>query len=162
MLYGSHLLKSWSSTQSVIALSSGEAEFYGIVKGAAVTLGAISLFQDLGITLKARSRTDATTGKAICSRRGLGQTRHIQTKYLWVQERLEAGDFTLVKVSTHDNVADLLTKHLDQAKVKLFLEKLSCYTSSDRHVLAPRGQTDADDVIDTLSSYLLEQCDTRA
>ena len=30
---GSHTIKSWSTTQAVIALSSGEAEFYGIVKG---------------------------------------------------------------------------------------------------------------------------------
>ena len=32
VLLGNHLIKSWSSTQSLIALSSGEAEFYGVVK----------------------------------------------------------------------------------------------------------------------------------
>lgn len=32
LLVGSHLMKSWSSTQAVISLSSGEAEFYGVVK----------------------------------------------------------------------------------------------------------------------------------
>ena len=30
---GQHLLKTWSSTQSVIALSPGEAELYAIVRG---------------------------------------------------------------------------------------------------------------------------------
>ena len=29
---GSHIIKGWSTKQSVIALSSGEAEFYAIVK----------------------------------------------------------------------------------------------------------------------------------
>ena len=29
---GSHVVKTWSTTQSVIALSSGEAEYYGMVK----------------------------------------------------------------------------------------------------------------------------------
>ena len=47
---GSHTLKTWSSTQAVIALSSGESEYYGIVKGASVLLGALSLFRDLGVT----------------------------------------------------------------------------------------------------------------
>ena len=28
-----HIIKSWSTTQSIIALSSGEAEYYGVVKG---------------------------------------------------------------------------------------------------------------------------------
>ena len=34
VLLGNHAVKSWSSTQAVIALSSGEAEYYGLVKGA--------------------------------------------------------------------------------------------------------------------------------
>ena len=38
-MFGSHLLKTWSSTQNVVALSSGEAEFYGLVKGASQGLG---------------------------------------------------------------------------------------------------------------------------
>ena len=31
---GNHVIKTWAHTQSVIALSSGEAEYYGMVKGA--------------------------------------------------------------------------------------------------------------------------------
>ena len=38
VLLGSHHLKGWSVTQSVVALSSGEAEYYGIVQGASVGL----------------------------------------------------------------------------------------------------------------------------
>ena len=34
VMFGSHFAKSWSSSQGVVALSSGEAEFYGIAKGA--------------------------------------------------------------------------------------------------------------------------------
>ena len=34
IVVGSHLIKTWSSTQSSVALSSGEAEFYGVVKAA--------------------------------------------------------------------------------------------------------------------------------
>ena len=31
--FGQHAVKSWSTNQAVIALSSGEAEYYGLVKG---------------------------------------------------------------------------------------------------------------------------------
>ena len=34
MFHSSHLIKSWATTQTVIALSSGEAEYYGVTKGA--------------------------------------------------------------------------------------------------------------------------------
>ena len=49
---GSHTVKTWSSTQSVIALSSGEAEYYGMVKTAAVAMGIRTILQDMNIRLK--------------------------------------------------------------------------------------------------------------
>ena len=38
-MVGAHLIKSWCSTQAVISLSSGEAEFYGVVKASGIGLG---------------------------------------------------------------------------------------------------------------------------
>ena len=37
LLLGNHILKTWSATQASLALSSGEAEFYGIVRAAATS-----------------------------------------------------------------------------------------------------------------------------
>jgi hypothetical protein len=54
-MWGGHCLKSWSSTQDVIALSSGEAEYYAIVKGVSQALGMKQLLNNLGrSTLSAR------------------------------------------------------------------------------------------------------------
>ena len=50
---GRHLIKSWSSNQQVIALSSGEAELYAITKGAAQVLGMVSMGQDFGESMGA-------------------------------------------------------------------------------------------------------------
>ena len=36
IMLGQHMVKSWSNTQSVLALSSGEAEYYGMVRGASI------------------------------------------------------------------------------------------------------------------------------
>ena len=38
VLVGTHLIKSWASTQPTIAFSSGEAELYGVVRAAATGL----------------------------------------------------------------------------------------------------------------------------
>lgn len=45
-----HLVKSWSSTQAVISHSSGEAEFYGVVKASGIGLGYQAFLGDLGWT----------------------------------------------------------------------------------------------------------------
>ena len=47
-MIGQHLIKTWSTNQNVIALSSGEAELYAITKAACKTLGLMSLARDFG------------------------------------------------------------------------------------------------------------------
>ena len=49
MTFGRHVLKASSSTQAIVALSSGEAEYYGLAKGASVGLGTQAMLVDLGI-----------------------------------------------------------------------------------------------------------------
>ena len=39
VLLGSHILKTYSSTQPTVSLSSGEADFYGVVKATGAALG---------------------------------------------------------------------------------------------------------------------------
>lgn len=66
------MLKTWSSTQNVIALSSGEAEFYAIVKAGSQSLGIREMFRDLGIEVAVKLLTDGSVAKGITARRGLG------------------------------------------------------------------------------------------
>ena len=57
--FGNHVIKSWSVTQSVIALSSGEAEYYGMVRGGSIELGMKSMLKELGVDTRVRIKTDA-------------------------------------------------------------------------------------------------------
>ena len=111
-MVGEHVLKTWSSTLASVSLSSGEAEFYGVVRAAGQGLGYQSLLQDLGIELPVRVWTDSTAAIGICSRQGLGTQRHIATHSLWVQQGLRSERFTLHKVAGEKNPADLFTKHM--------------------------------------------------
>ena len=83
-MMGSHLVKSWSSTQDVVALSSGEAEYYGIVRGASQGFGIRGMMGDLGISVSVTLNTDATAARGIALRKGLGKVRHIEVNQLWV------------------------------------------------------------------------------
>ena len=60
MAIGNHLLKHGSTTQPTIALSSGEAELGGIVKGSTHGIGFQSLARDLGVNVRIHVKTDAT------------------------------------------------------------------------------------------------------
>ena len=112
VFFGSHKVKAWSVTQAIIALSSGEAEFYGIVKGSSVGLGIQSVLRNLGCNVKLPVCTDASAAKGIASRRGLGKVRHIEVNQLWIQERVASGDIEVIKVDGSSNLADALTKHV--------------------------------------------------
>lgn len=115
-----HLVKHWSTTQPTVALSSGEAELAGIVRGAAQGLGFQALARDMGVDLKLSVYSDATAAIGIARRRGLGRVRHIHTADLWIQERIKCGDMYLGKILGSENPADLSTKFVD----KMTLEKL--------------------------------------
>ena len=54
IMFGRHVIKHWSPTQSSTALSSGEAEFNGVVRRSSKGLGYQSLLADLGIRVPLR------------------------------------------------------------------------------------------------------------
>ena len=100
MFYGSHRLRSTSTTQAVMSLSSGESEFYALVKGTPAGLEAVSMLKDLGVDISKNSyinqallegRIDVSAGKGIAVRRGAGRSRHIATPTLWVQKLTHDG-----------------------------------------------------------------------
>ena len=73
---GSHYIKSWSKNQSVIALSSAEAELYAIIKTASETFGIISILKDWGKSYKADIMADASAALGIIGRTGLEVEAH--------------------------------------------------------------------------------------
>ena len=72
-MVGSHVIKCWSVSQPGVAMSSGEAEFYGVVQAAAVGLGIDVPYGDVGIDLQVRPWTGSSAATGICNRQGLGR-----------------------------------------------------------------------------------------
>ena len=112
ILHGSHYIKSWSRTQSLVALSSAEAELYGIVKCSSEVLGFKSIVQDLDRPLGAILYSDASAALGVIQRQGLGKLRHIDCSYLFVQALNADKIVQFAKVAGQENPSDLGTKGL--------------------------------------------------
>ena len=132
------MLKSWSSTQSIIALSSGEAEYYAMLKGTSCGCGIQAMMEDLGVFLGMAVYTDSKAASGIAQRRGLGKTRHIKVAYLGLQEKVNRREVTIRRVSGPENPADLMTKHLAEAAMDKHRRRLGCTYREGRHPLMPK------------------------
>jgi hypothetical protein len=143
IMTGRHLLKSWSSTQSSVALSSGEAEFYGVVKASGYGLAYQALLKDFGMEKPLTVYTDSTAAMGIASRQGLGKLRHLETTTLWVQQAVRCKRLTLRKVLGDENPADVFTKHIvGSEKLGALMRLYDCKYMSGRAESAPQLRTE--------------------
>ena len=115
MMPGPYLLKPWLAALTTIALSSGEAELAGLVKGTTYGLGIRSLAEDVGVDANLHVRTGATAASGIWRRRCLGKVRHLAAADLWIQDKLRAQESSLATTPAPDNPADLFHKLPRQA-----------------------------------------------
>ena len=83
-----------------------------MTRGAAYALGTQSFFRDVGRELSIWLHTDSLRAKSFALRRGVGNMRHIQTRYLWLQERTSVKHLKLARIDGTDNPADVMTKSL--------------------------------------------------
>ena len=130
------IINPWSSTQSVIALSSREAGYYGLVEGASVGIGVQSMLRDFGVEVPVVLHIDSSAAKGIGNRRGLGRLRHIELSEPRVQYRVASGRTTR-KVRGTDNFSKALTKHSNRDRID---QRMSCTCQvfkSGRHIAMP-------------------------
>ena len=85
-----------------------ECEFHALTQGAAHGVKLRSYTADLLFEMSLEILSDSSAARAFAPRRG--RQRHVQTRYLWLQERVAAAHFSVQKVKTTHNVADILTK----------------------------------------------------
>ena len=122
LMYGSHCLGFWSRTQQTVSLSSCEAEVNALVKLGVEGLSLRNLVRHCGYPdAELRLHTDASAAIGVCRRYGSGKVKHLSFKQLWAQEKVDRGDFDIIKVSREVNMSDLLTHHATKAEIERFL-----------------------------------------
>ena len=62
--------------------------------------------------------SDSTAGRGMCQRTGVGKVRHLELRFLWIQERLRLKAFRLNKETTEEMTADILTKYCEWPKIE--------------------------------------------
>ena len=87
-MIGPHLIRAYSKTQAVVAKSSGESEFYGIVRASTEGLGMTTLLKDFGVKDALVSiGIDVTAAMGMAQRVGPNKVRHVEVDILWIQEQ---------------------------------------------------------------------------
>ena len=92
----------------------------------------------MGFTLEIRVYTDASTGKSLATRRGLGKVRHISVNELWFQDLVQNRSVTLVKIKNKFNPSDMLTKYLSKAEIETIMEHVQHFFEQGRAAAAPK------------------------
>ena len=100
-LLGKCTIRNTCKSQAVVALSSGEAEYYVLVPGTCQAPGEQSLLADWNMLVSHAIWTQQQV-LAIGSRHGLGKVKHVDTVFLWTQQQVLSGKFKLAKRSTLD------------------------------------------------------------
>ena len=77
-------METYSSTQQIVALSTAESEYTSITKGAAHALEVRSAMVEYGLTFNVVCETDASAGRSVATRRGVGRVRHLDARLLWL------------------------------------------------------------------------------
>eukprot|EP00438_Fugacium_kawagutii_P032978 Skav223888 [mRNA] locus=scaffold1226:690731:692230:- [translate_table: standard] len=109
------LITSQSRTQQTVATSSGEAELYAIGLGAGESLFVRSLLLESQIATKVNIKlhTDSTAGKSMATRFGTSKkTKHVQLRFLFIQELVTSGIVAIKKVLGTLNTSDVMTKYI--------------------------------------------------
>ena len=117
IMRGKHLLRHTSTLQVPIGLNSGESEYYALVHGAAYSLGSQAMHADWGLPVSLTVLSDSSSARAFSKRRGLGKQRHVQTRFLWLQDRVKPDHLSIVVVKGTENPAGVLTKALTRNEI---------------------------------------------
>ena len=80
--------------------------------------------KDWDLELKLELKADSSAGLGTAQRQGLGKLRHVQTRYLRVQERVRRGEVAVSKVRGDRNPSDMLTKPMDKGKREYFMKMI--------------------------------------
>ena len=111
--FGDHQLEMYSSTQQIVALS-----VYLDHEGAAHAL-EVGSAMEYGMTFDVVCETDASAGRAVATRRGVG---HLDARLLWLQQLCAEGVVEVRARPGEHNEADLGAKMVDLRRVTSLLK----------------------------------------
>ena len=116
----------WSRAQGPIALSSMEAEYYALITTCKEARGLQSLLEEvLGRRLPIILRTDSDAARLAIEKRRSLHCKHMELRDLFLKELQSTSIVQLMRVTSKNNTADLLTKILSQVRITEILNDMT-------------------------------------
>uniref|UniRef100_A0A2N9FRN5 CCHC-type domain-containing protein n=1 Tax=Fagus sylvatica TaxID=28930 RepID=A0A2N9FRN5_FAGSY len=115
----------WKSTlQSIVAMSTTEAEYMAVAEAAKEALWLKGLVKELGLNQGGvQMHCDSQSAIYLAKNQVYhARTKHIDVRFHKIRELIVTGDIVLEKVHTSENAADMLTKPVTTAKFKHCLD----------------------------------------
>ena len=117
-----------SRAGSLHALSSGESEIMSSSELLKEAKGLQHLLEFVGFgTLPIHMSTDATVARNFMHRKGAGRMKHLDIRFMWLQEECANGKFVPKKVPRDVNPSDMLTKTPNTEEVKKFTQMIGLF-----------------------------------
>jgi hypothetical protein len=125
-------LVSWSSRKSSVAQSTTEAEYVAAASCCSQLLWISYTMSDFGEDYTHVPRQcDSTSAISVAKNPVLhSKTKHMEVRYHFLRDNVEKGKIALIHVPTHDQLADIFTKPLDQAPFTRLRGELGVYLIS--------------------------------
>ena len=121
----------WSSKkQSIVALSTTEAEYIALTHAAKQMVWIRLLLSELGLPQQAPTNIRSDNLGAITLAQDAtyhARTKHIKIYYHFVREKVATQEAVITYVPTEENIADILTKALTTSPHQYLTKKLGIY-----------------------------------
>ena len=121
----------WKSTiQSIVALSTTEAEYMTIVEAAKEALWLTGLVNELGVQQGGVQLHYDSQSVIYLAKNQIYHaiTKHVDMRFHKIRELIASGEILLQKIGTAENAADMLTKPVTTDKFKHCLDLLNVYS----------------------------------
>ena len=122
---------SWSSClQPVVSLSTTEAEYIAAVEAGKEIIWMRNLLSEFGFTLSSPSHLLIDNNSAVTVAKNPehhGRMKHLDLRYHWLRDTVEAGLISPIHVPTTSQAADILTKALKRQKIDVCLGLLGLH-----------------------------------
>ena len=121
----------WSKKQSVVALSTCEAEYIVGSSAACQAVWLNSVMEEMGIELEKPIKllvdNKSTIDMAI-NPVSHGRSKHIETRFHYIRDQVNNGKLKLIHCPTQLQIADILTKPLKKERFKMLREQIGVYS----------------------------------
>ncbi|KAI9921725.1 hypothetical protein PsorP6_000281 [Peronosclerospora sorghi] len=129
IFYDGNLVELGSKKQGTVNLSSTEAEYIAMATGLQGCIGIMLVLKDLDIVTKNIVVMEDNQGaQHLAESKGVTQrSRHIDTKYHWLREKVSDGLVRIQYCPTSEMIAEHFTKPLGPTKFSYFRELLGIH-----------------------------------